>query len=217
MLELETKNLYETILEFYTYDELGLLRELVSENKSGTTEKTLYNYNLKKHLTDIITYDSNGELINKTLILNDFNGNVIESNRYDEDGITLETEKFKYDNAGNIIEKFIYVHTPATTYPRRTEASSYLNTYHYLYDKEGNLISEANDFEKTLSLNTDSHLLEWTDYKYDVNGNLLEGSNKYYKLTYKYDSQNNIIEELTYNNKIGELIDAKKYAYEFYP
>jgi len=156
----------------------------------------------------------------------DERNNVTSLTNYDENGKVKSTSKLLYDNHNSRIEHIL-----------KSKTFDLDSKYSYTYDENGNPIQEIfysedgtvyskddNSFDekgnlvKAISFRKDT-LHVTMNFKYDVNGNLIErkdvkpdGSlDRHYKK--KYDSKNNLIEEIYYDWQ-GEISSKTNYDYK---
>lgn len=131
----------------------------------------------------------------------DDDGNHIEWNTYNSDGILVQKYTYKIDNKGNVIEGNCY--KPDGSFSRK---------YSNKYDDKGNNIEENH-------YGPDGSLYGKVTYKYNDKGNNIE-QNWYMsdgslteKLIYKYDNMGNNIEEYSYKSD-GSLNKKQTYKYD---
>ena len=116
-------------------------------------------------------------------------GNKIEENYYNSNGSLIYKNTYKYDEKGNKIEENYY-NSNGRLYSKTT----------YKYDEKGNII-EKNNYDS-------NDLFNKTTYKYDEKGNTIEINNynsdgrldSKYTYKYKYDKNNNWIQQVKYKN-----------------
>jgi hypothetical protein len=144
-----------------------------------------------------VTYQ-NDKVFQKWAYLYDKNGNTAETAINDSEGKSIGKFRYKYDKKGNQIEY--------------SGTGEYETKEKYKYDKEGNMI-------ELVILGKDNSISEKTTFTYDKN-RFMTGvvkSTKYTKenLTYKNDSNRNIIEENHFNEE-GKPTISIKYEYEYF-
>ena len=210
------------------FDNNGYINERQNFDKAGIySSKTEFNYNEQKIIISAIEYNSKGRINYslksiydaekmtvksiknystdysvQTIDYYDNSYSKIKSDWYRENGKLSSRTIFKYDKKGNIIEENIYT----------ADGKLYEKTQN-VFNKEGYKI------EKITSDKSDQR----NDYlKYDDFGNIIEEySNKKgilvnkYIYKYKFDSQNNWIERVSYVN--GELpVDFTERNIDYY-
>lgn len=141
-----------------------------------------------------IIYTKNGDVKSKKYILND--------------STHIQTNEFERDEKGELSKQIL-------SYNGDRRVINQEN----IYDKNGKLIETIGRFENAPKEMAD----EFTSYskcKYDKKGNLIELSQSTKKekltlITYKYDKNRNLIEELTLNYKNGKKFKTA-YIYDEY-
>lgn len=214
----------------FIYDEKGNILEQIADTyrRGHTQKKSLHTYDEEGKKIAIEIYE-NGILVSKTTLKNDEkNSTEID---YDEDGnITRKIEKL-FDENKNIITRKVY------------ERGKLIIIEENSYDENGNLcekivdnlktkvqireIKRYNDFNKVVEYSRrftgNSNLYFKLIFEYDEKGNLIkeykisdeeEGSVSYSDIhTYKYDGQNNVLEECEYDEE-GEIYRKITYEYD---
>ena len=178
------------------------------DSKNGKI-KTISEY---KYSAEQILNDSGKTKSYKSTYKYDKDGNLLESNKYNDDGSFYRRHKYKYDKNGNEIE-----------WNRYNSFGCIYKNVTYEYDKNGNMI-RSNRKRKTLEslgfdadCNNRKYNLTYSLYKYDKDGNKTEKS-KYQsdtlssRWTYKYDKKRNLIKEIHY--KSDTLTSEKTYRYD---
>jgi hypothetical protein len=145
---------------FHKYDDGGLELELNNFYKDTLVQRIKYKYDNMGNKVEINSYDYSGKLSYK--IKQVFKEkNVIQSKEYDEDGLLSSTNKYKYNNNGNIIENIVLDSNNKVT-----------NKYNSKYDENNNLIEWRvfidNDIRNELTTYKYSYL------KFDSNKNWTE-------------------------------------------
>jgi hypothetical protein len=169
--------------------------DLENEKLFGKVKRVIIKYSGAFNKQEIFTYNQDGYRILEQIFINgeyeDENG---YPSGYDSGGLVsygLIEEKVEYlrDSKNNIIEKTYFRKTPVENYKM-------INKYKYIYDENGNVVSEIEIYQNEENLVTYKN-------KYDKNNNLIECINitSNSKKTYKYDDENNIIEYLNNDNK----------------
>lgn len=194
----------------YTYYGSGVLKQVQSQDNFGL---------------DVKRYDENGNIVEWIDSLNDERRHTY---RYDEKGNLLEhlvyawdrvitTETFVYDEAGRRIEEMVDSEIEMSYHFRSYydengrviktedlgEGDSVIVTGLYTYNEAGQLTGWR---EETAS----GQAYSYCDKTYDENGNLLEesgrnyvdwaGEDEYYRHTYVYDNNGNVVEEMYERN-----------------
>ena len=238
------------------YDEKGnILEQIADTYRRGHTQKRyLHNYdaegkkiaieiyengilvskttlrNDEKNSTEIV-YDKNGNITRKIGKLFDENKNIITRKVYERENLII-IEENSYDENGNLHEKFVnnlktkvqireikrYNHfNKVVEYSRKFTGNS--NLYFKLifeYDEKGNLIKEykISDEEKESINYSGIHT-----YKYDEQNNVLEECEYdeegeiYCKTTYEYDKRDNEIKKI---KQRGDELIVAEHTIEYY-
>ncbi|TPN86848.1 hypothetical protein [Aquimarina algicola] len=147
-----------------------------------------------------------GELTRKSLDRKSFydnDGELIEywDYVYVEDSLYYEKVKLEKNKQGKLIKK--------TAYSCEGNLKSYTNTK---FDNYGNIVQYK-------SYNKNNELTSTESNEYDSNGNLLSisltitSSNKTFKITSKYNSKNQLIEEIDFKPD-GSIEDVRTFKYD---
>lgn len=192
-----------TITHSEVKEYFGDVVKIDTQNKS----RDVYTFNTQGDVVEFVDYNENGKPWFKYVYKYDSNRNKIEVLHYNYDDNAFpkpEIVKYKYDAEGN-----------------RTEYTSYNNKGSidektiFKYDSYGNII-EIKVYQE------DGSWRETRTYRYDSNGNEIEYVyiGRYTpnsKLTYKYNSQNKIIEQVVYTyddiNKYFKKNNTTTYKY----
>lgn len=162
----------------FKYNTNGNVIESNTIQREKLTDKNIYKYNDKGHLTEYYVYNPDGSISNRFVYKNDANGNRIEEVQFLSDGSSMGKYTYKYDDKGNKIEWNSY----------NQDGSLFQKTY-FKYDDKGNMIENGSYMNgKTSNKYT---------VKYDSNGNIIEQVNyddngkAYMKRVNKYESDKN--------------------------
>ena len=183
-----------------------------------------YDKDMNKPLVEL-TYDDNGQIIDRTENTYDENGNCVERiNTYNYDDTTVTVKQIStFDANGNVLTEKIY------------EDGDLSYEYRYTYTADGKREREA-------YINKDGDEESYTEYTYDRQGNILSvkvdgmlsGSYETYENTYeagklvevkvyedgalyllrRYDSDGNETLCSYYDNDTGEEWSRSEYTYE---
>ena len=118
-----------------TYNADGVVVEIVEYGKDRSKERT-------KYLSDQYYIEEY-----------DYDGNLIKTTSYADDGSVIEREEAEYDESGNKIKWLVYSADGSITKWEESE-----------YDEDGNET-------KWLSCADDGSITEWKEYEYDEDGN----------------------------------------------
>lgn len=202
----------------YIFNSNSLLIDMTEyDNIKQVRKVTKYKYNIDNKLIEDITYDDNGDKIDKTIYKYDKNGHKIQSIVYFSDyTLTFYT---KYSKDGNIIEQ-------GTKSSKSKYGDKILLRYdnNYIYSDSIFYGFRDNNYTKYKSVSTKDHKnIETTVFssdnnikykiKYKYKNNLLVEETSYFndnsikdKSLYKYDNHGNIIEEVKYSLIEDELL-----------
>jgi hypothetical protein len=175
---------------FFTYNKMGLENKKIIHTPKIYEKTESNSYTLKE--------DSLGQFYTKSQKFYDLEGNLIQEESFTHPNIYNQTFLrnkllYKYDNRGNCIEK-----------KEIQSDSSYVSAVRKRYDLKSRKI-----YESWIRLSPEQFLEYSKEYFYNDNDELtqliINRENKTYKVnfTYKYDKQNNWIEQTKY-------IDGKK-------
>ncbi|MGM9640192.1 MAG: zinc-ribbon domain-containing protein [Faecousia sp.] len=215
----------------YTYDNRGnRLTKTVCDKNGDMEEYYQYTYDKSGNLLAIDEYDEDEELRYTTEFEYDDSGKRVSGQRYDKDGDPHGDYKYTYDNHGNLVEKvfqtssdygdpiYIYTYTydeagnllSEDRYPVNISDVHNMYTYEYTFDSKGRVES------RTKFLNGNKQL-EYQEYEYDGDGNLIHSiladNYKTYYYEYTYDSHGNKTSAERYNED-GDLEWSCNYKYE---
>lgn len=205
------ENLWEKYT--YKYDERGNQIELNEFSADNILmRKYIYKYDEKGNQIEESKYNSDGKLEEKFIFKYDNNNNKIEEKLYDSDGKLEKKVVYSY-NKGNLIEEKSYNSSDLLTNEwtckyddkankreiRQNSYSSYgklLYSKFYKYDERGNIIQNEeikihNTPQYTTLLLGDNSAMDNKTIYYDIETR---------KVSYKYDTNNNITEEITYTS-----------------
>lgn len=164
----------------YTYDKNNLLVEMNNYYKDTLVQKQKNKYDSKGNVIECNSYDYSGKLSFK--IKNKFEGRkIVERKQFNNDGSLSETNKYKYDNNGNIIEDITMDSNNRVT-----------NKYNYVFDKNNNLIewrvfinndirNESNTYKfKYLKFDSNKNWTEQIEFENDMPIKIKERTIEYY-------------------------------------
>lgn len=163
--------------------EYNTIEQFGKIEKGGRIKGHSIFYNKQGNQVEYNTYTSDGTLSNTWTNKYDEEGRLIESNSFGDFNLK---QTFKYDEKGNLIESS--------------------DGYFYKYNEKGNMIEEYYDgfFQRKRT------------FIYDEKGRKIEMNSKdglFSKMTYKYDKQENLIEESWYEMD-GSLSEKRTYKYD---
>ena len=212
-----TENKYEAVEKFgdvqkgklkevgnsYVFNNVGNVIEFKDFHLDGTNRtKETYKFNVNGKRVESnrvwAKWKNNKESSDKGTFIYDSNGHCIETNDYDEKGNISRKRKLieedSYDKEGKLESKVIYK-----------------------YDDSGNNIEWKSYTDKA-----ETNLYAQHIYTYNENGNVTteiwitpnDSRRQYWKITYKYDKYNNIIERDCYD-KEGTLLSKLIYKYVY--
>ncbi len=185
----------------WEYDANGKELEWVSYNMNGNiVERTEREYDDFGNEIKYARYGSDGECTNKTIQEYDERGNLIRLIMYNNRGI-LAKQEFTYDNNGKEIKGLCY--KGDTTITSRQERE---------YDENGYIV-------RLVDYNVDGDIFIWHEHAYDENGNQIkfvsydgDGSINYI-WEYEYDQNGREIYEKHYNSN-SIITDTLEYEYD---
>ena len=186
---------------------------LISEREfryGDISESTIYRYNQKHQLVEMISYNHDGSLNRRTIYGYDKRGNMISQTVSGSNELIISREVFNCDKRGNIIRKTSYdardsiVQETFYSYKRgRMTGRSYysggkLRSSNIIcYDRKGNMTREIRQswsdwsdipFTDVINLNNGLTTKTW---QYNYKGELIR------YVENEYDSQNNLAKSLT--------------------
>lgn len=180
----------------WNYDDTGKLQSVCIYEENGTMRyKFQLEYNENGFLVRQSKYED-GELYGRALYECDDKGRIIKSIEYGRQGTQSDSESYRYDNNGNVIEI----------------TDSYGRVNKYKYDKNGNITTHERCF------NT-AHSDAFT-YTYNDHGDVSNSQQNGYlpiEYRYEYDSHENPIKIITINPNNGDDgIYLSEYKIEYY-
>ena len=187
------------------YNTLRLpIKMFIKDEKGRTFQKNTYQYNEKSELTRLTGYDERGKMAERSYYSYDSKGNLIlytGYGEYDNRKISYQynsenkvTESLTLDLKGNFAEKIIYQYDKIQNSIKKT----------YLDKDNKPLKSELCIYDKY------ENLLEIT--LFDANGVITEN----HFFSYKYDSVNNWITQITYTGTDKRIISVMERTIEYY-
>jgi len=186
------KSLTET--GFKTVEKFGEIQ------KGSPGSKMIYLFNENGSLDKELTYGVDGKEAAKTVCIYDKKGNIIEVNYFRDDSLE-DKLTYKYDGAGNKIERNVYN-------PNGTLIRKFINKF----DEKGKNIEEN-------YYNANGDLESKQIFKYDKYGNNIilesyqaDGSLKN-RTTFIYDSKKNLTDKSIFNKNL-ELSERESYRYD---
>jgi hypothetical protein len=202
------------------------------DNQGKHIKDNRFNENAEIRYQYIIEYNSNG-LMNKQTGYKFGEISTILTYNYDENG--NRTENFQHSPDGKLLihQKRIYENNLNTElYNKNVKSNTFFLSYKYYYDNNG-LLKKTERFKANgKKISTSKYVNDKKDNtlfiyenkkrkgnlyltkKYNEIGQIIEMiySNVKKRIEYKYDSENNLIEELTFVN--GEIDSKTKYHYK---
>lgn len=189
----KSKVTYKDISVSYTYDENGKVKKKVYGN--GMSEA--YTYDKKGKLAENILY-KNDDVVRKTTLKYDLNGNIIEKTVEEASLETINTT-YEYDRLNQLVRVC-----------ENAEEVAYFE-----YDRWGNRILSKNlGNESTYSYNELNQIISQTEngtvtkYSYDENGNLISILKGETKDSLEYSLDNKLKSVTTLDKSISYSYDA---------
>jgi YD repeat-containing protein len=172
------------------FDKKGrLVRKNTFNLKAVLVSKIVFNYDKRGNNTDRLVYHSDGSLSSKSVSTFDSKNRLIEVCEFDAFGKIISKKVTTHDSVG---------HRILTSYEKINRGI--VKTEERVFDNDENNVENSYFSNETLTLREIQ--------EYDRNGNLLE-TIKYYPLEdeqsitrFKYDEQNNKIEEAVLKNNL---------------
>lgn len=162
-------------------------------------KNTWYDYYLMAGEVTIYKYNAKGQLIEDIFEYDNYEGRDC----YADGTFPILYTVYKYDSAGRLIEKAGY----------DSEMCANLGYLHqYRYDSMDNLI-ESDEVFYCYGGEVYQRFVVTYSYSSDINNNLLEKRWSDGSTTYIYDSVNNLIEEVNYDNS-GDVSSRVAYTYD---
>lgn len=210
-------------ISYKAFDIFGELQKGEVNNVGNSCFYLTFNENGNE--IEKIYYNSDGTVDDKWITKYDEEGNEIENNNFTSDGSLLFKLIHKFDNKGNRIESNTYnsdgsINSNSTH--KYDEKENYIESIShisdgysakketYSYDDKGNVI-EKNGYE------ADGSIRFKFLFHYDDKGNKIEDSyitsDYTTNSTFKFDNKGNVIEELESINKSESI--KNKYTYEY--
>ena len=165
--------------EFYEYDEQGLLKTTIIEyHLDGSRDTITHSYDEKGRKISSLTTDEDGEAGQQEYW--EYEGEHLVSYKSINDfGDVEEEERFKYDEAGRIVEQYYFSDVDESEY-----------TLRFTYNEQGKVVLEE-------KFNAKNKLIEEKTFEYDEKGNLVNEQTANAKESLirsrKYDEQGNEI------------------------
>ena len=149
----------------------------VTKMEYGNGDVTIYTYNsLNLRLTRIYTTNVNSQVLQDLNYTYDSVGNILSIT----DNINSADQTFEYDALNRLTKAM------GQTY----------GTKNYVYDKIGNIVQKDGLYYSYAENGAGPHavtsLSDGTNFKYDVNGNMIEKSKSGAITQYKYDAENRL-------------------------
>lgn len=182
-------------------------------------------YNNKGNLIDLINYEIDGSIYNKTTITYDKNNRVSEIiwvyddgnqdkwiSKYDEHGYLIEDKSYNVD--GSLYNKYLYIND---------NNGNLLSTSCYSADgtmrsKSFNKYDQKDNLTEHKEYNSLGQITFEQQYQYDKAGNMVEyiykRSDYFKKSISSYDDKNNLIEEIDYSSE-GKVKEKRTYSYKY--
>ena len=168
----------------------------------GSFNKSRFLYNINNDLTNIISYDSVGNLQSESIYIYNRKRKLIERRFLCKDNLCDGKEIYEY--IGNVIKVFTYDADGKLQYYAETEKRKN-NKIKLLYSADGILLSEEiseldrnGNIVKHRRYNGENYLHEDRVWIYDRKGNLIEEKSLVPafngNITYKYDNRGNLVE-----------------------
>lgn len=156
--------------------------------KDGSPKVSVYKFNSRGDCVESNDYYSIGTLRSKMLHKYDSNGDVVESATYDYDGKLTSKSIYRYDDQCPEWKEMMWYESDGSLQKKDIRK----------YDQEGHVI-------ECISYNPDGSQRLKLCYTYDSNGNQVEilkwrGNGEFERTKYKYDSDNNKVEQTNYDS-----------------
>jgi hypothetical protein len=186
------------------------------EQRSSSSGKMITSFNENGYIIEEISYDSKGMLQYKNTLKRNEEGNVIETNFHNSNGLDYTiTSKYKYDDKGHTIERNNFISNVSIQY----SVDEYLmilsifeNRNTYSYNENGNVVNEVGYDSSGIKINDN-------EYKFDGKGNMITRitANKLEvgKSTFKYDNNSLLIETNYYYSPEKLWILGSKEAFKY--
>ena len=214
---------------FRTFNENLNINEEISYDSTETIwNRNIYKYDASGNLTEKTSFKRGGKLTSKSIINYDKNGNMIEQIWYDSDLKVSGSSTYKYDKSNKkILEKIFQPKNQLkskTTFKYDTKGNKCEEIF---YNAEGDTLSRnifIYDLEILLSeieYDASGAIFIRNTFQYDQVGNLIEikGYNSNDKVVdhvlTKYDENNNVIESISYDTRVGWANYHKTYSYDY--
>ena len=176
----------------------------IEKDKSRGFFKSILEFNKEGNFEEAIYYDFDGSIFEESTYEYDEEGDLVKEISLDPAGVYLKsTYEYKYDQAGNQVEKIVY----------NTDGSKN-DLYTYEYDEARNLVKE-------IRYSPDGSIFEESTYEYDEAGNLVKEIVHDipfdFKSTYEYDDKGNLVKRFDYESE-GLLIrwtNERKETYDY--
>ncbi len=194
-----------TLTEKTFFDKNGLRKEQIRYTSLGKIDLryTFYYDNLGRQIK-MVVYDPSNKLVGKKESKYDFNGNEVERILLDQERGNPSKMIFKYDNENKLIEtknfndkgelinlfKNFWENGKLNYSQIEDKNGRIIVKTYFTYDNSGKVIKEEVTESSPYTIN----------YKYDLNGNLIEISNPQTKRYMSYNQNNDLIEDRLFSS-----------------
>ena len=221
------------------YDSLGnLIKAIARDDEESPLNNLVHKYDSNRNVIESSYYSEDSErLTKKTKNKFDSLGHLIDESDYNRKGELAKKSKHTYNSAGNkikfatyyrdgrVISKKIYTYGISGKLQKVDEYEKNRGLSGGLYMKQ-KLIYNQGEYLIELIEYSEDNLVDWKiTYSIDDRGNTIaffkykSGQSLMYKGTFKYDENNRIIEQLSYEYKdiYGErkAIPFEKISYKY--
>lgn len=214
---------------YYEFNEKGIKKRENIYREFGLACEQFFDDNGK--LTELLSYDENGNLNHTGIYINDERGNRIEHFLKRADGEISFRQFFKYDSRNNLIEyETKYKNEESNIKHIYSYDENNLKTEYSIYNGKGNKTGshtikyneKGHNIEEKVFL-SDGRLVNTfiTDYEYDAEGNVIHqlrtvppgGFHPFHTYEYEYDHHNNWIKKTIFYNKKPTEIGIREINY----
>ena len=214
----------------YVYDSSGYLMESsISSVEEMMNQRILFDYDEKRFLTAMTSYNRDGSVNVKMEYSYDSTGHVLENTMVTPTtGLMNFRVVYRYDMEGQMAGAVCYDNTEGTIVARSEftydqdgwETTSYTRDIQ-IVERTRNVYDSNGNIAEVIHYDSDNRVRFRVTNTYDEDGNLLETVNAIpsadmkARTTSTYDANGNVIETVTYN-KFDEPVQVVRHAYEYY-
>lgn len=205
-------------------------RKIFEYNDKGSLVKYA-EYSNEGELGEKCEYDENGIITNHMIYIGGViwkkyeygeNGNLVKELSYDQFGVLCTIIEYEYNESNKLTKKLQYRIDGSlqywTDYEYDTNGNEIKNT---LYESDGSIFwsyeYEYNEDGKktkyTHKGKNGNSISEFSEYTYDLDGNLIRTETESYLYEFEYDDKGNRIIKTSYRRG-GDLMDREEYEYD---